>query len=306
MLKRRIAITLLLGMILVWHSGAVQAQQVKCEDVVKRALQQIKDKCANIPRNMICYANGGASIETISTATQTAFKSPGDMIALSNMKKINLSPYDEKTGTWGLVMMRVQANFPDAQPGQFVSMMLMGNVQLENTVDNKNRGAQGFIFKSGTATLACKQLPPSGILLESPKGKQRARLTINGAELDIGSKVFLKILPKTDKKLKQQFEVKTLEGLVNLTAKGKTTAIKPNQVSEIDLSEDYEADSVPDDAALFDPAEDDALPVETLGDLDEAVMDKATESIEPASSENQEPTGNEIQENTTSDSGDSE
>lgn len=276
-LMRRISIMLLLiGVLLIGQSGIAEAQQIKCEEVVKRALQQIKDKCANMPRNMVCYANGNASLETVSTATKTVFQSPGDMVALSAMKRINLAPYDEKTGTWGLVMLRVQASFPDSQPGQFVSMMLMGDVQIDNLANKDSKpGAQAFIFKSGTATLACKQLPPNGILLESPKGKQRAKLTMNGAELDIGSKVFLQTTAKTDKKPKPQFVVKTLEGLVNLTAKGKTTAIKPKQESEVDLTENYEIDGVPNDAATFDSADDDALPVETLGELDQGTMDNS-------------------------------
>ena len=192
MLKRRrfSVLSLLIGLLLIGYNGVALAQQLKCEEVVKRALQQIKDKCANIPRNTICYANGSASLETVSAATKTAFQIPGDMAALTSMKRISLSPYDEKLGMWGLVMLRVQANFPDSQPGQFVTMMLMGDVQLDQaarTSNNGKPGVQGFIFKSGTATLACKQLPPSGILLESPKGKQHARLTVNGAELEIGS-----------------------------------------------------------------------------------------------------------------------
>jgi hypothetical protein len=269
------AALILLGVLLWARSGLVEAQQIKCDDVVKRALQQIKDKCANVPRNMICFANGGVTLETVATDSKTEFAKPGDLVPLTALKRITLTPFDEKSGAWGLVLMRVQANYPDAQPGQFVSMLLMGDVQLDTVAPkpaSDKPGAQAFIFKSGTATLACKEVPPSGILLESPKGKQRAKMTMNGAEMDIGSKVFLQTTPKSAAKPKPQFVVKTLEGLVNLSAKGKTVAIKPQQESEIDLSEDYEIDGEPDDAATFDPASDDALPVGTLDEADAGVM----------------------------------
>ncbi len=240
---------------------AANAQALQCPEIVKQALQQVEQLCAAVGRGKMCYGN--SAVTTESTGAALAFARPGDIADLSAVKRLTLSGYDQKTGTWGVVMMRVQAGLPDSAPGQAVTMILLGDTQFAPVAGSK--GAQAYFFKTGSGTPGCKQMPANGMLLESPTGKQKAQLTLNGVDLSIGSRVYLTISTKS---AQPRLEVYTLEGEVEVTVDGETQIASEGQNVGVPLDENFEADDVPSEPVEEDPPTIDALPVDLIDQLE--------------------------------------
>jgi hypothetical protein len=112
-------------------TGIALAQDAACPDLVQTALDYIDAQCSGIERNQACYGN--LQIEAVPQTGVTDFKfdTPGDIETIASIGSLNLSGMltpDE----WGVTLMSVQANLPDSTPGQNVTMLLFGDVTIEN------------------------------------------------------------------------------------------------------------------------------------------------------------------------------
>jgi hypothetical protein len=258
---------------LVSLTPAAARQQIQCTAVVKKAFEDATKVCGAVGRNKACLVNPGADAQPIAGKTIN-FTKRGDTLPLADLKTLRLSPYDEKTGQWGVVVMRVQASFPDNLPGQNVSMILMGNVEItpqDKLVDGSPaKPMQSFYLKSGSQAPACKEMPADGVLLETPKNKESVRMAVNGASLSIGSKVFLRTQPD-QKTTKPEMVIQTLEGTVEITIAGITKAIAAGYKNEVPLNTEGATPTTDtwEDVILFEDEEDDGLPITVLDQLDE-------------------------------------
>lgn len=260
--KTRLLVVGLMGALCLWTLTA-RAQQIQCAEVVKKAMQQLKDKCETVGRNKVCYASGVIKAEPLDATKTLIFNAPGDTAGLGDFKRLTLNPYDSKAGVWSVALMRLQANFPDSMPGQAVTMMLMGDTEFGADATAK-KGAQAYYFRSGSGALACKEMPSDGILLESPAGKQPAKLTLNGIDLDIGSKVFLQLQKMPDKPTKTGMAIFTLKGSVKVTAKGMTQTVMPGYVVDVGLNDALIADEAPGEPEEDAPPGNEFLPVDVI------------------------------------------
>ncbi len=123
------SILLLLFSILVLPVAAAD-----CPSIVKTALDATNQVCSTIGRNQACYGNIKLSAEPQADVASFTFSKPGDMADIGGMKSITLTPLDATADTWGVALMKVQANLPDTLPGQNVSFILFGDVQIDNAV----------------------------------------------------------------------------------------------------------------------------------------------------------------------------
>jgi uncharacterized protein YgiM (DUF1202 family) len=62
------------------------------------------------------------------------FVQPGDKINVTGIQSLRVSAMNPLTGDWGVAMLHVQANLPNAVPGQNVTLLVLGDVQIENQV----------------------------------------------------------------------------------------------------------------------------------------------------------------------------
>ncbi|MBA3870120.1 MAG: SH3 domain-containing protein [Anaerolineae bacterium] len=105
-----------------------------CPDIVKTALNATDSACSAVGRNQACYGNISLTAEPQAGIVAFNFTKPGDLADIVGMKQLVLSPLDAKADTWGVALMKVQANLPDTLPGQNVSFVLFGDVQIDNAV----------------------------------------------------------------------------------------------------------------------------------------------------------------------------
>jgi uncharacterized protein YgiM (DUF1202 family) len=105
-----------------------------CGVLVEEAITLASDNCFEIGRNQVCYGNN--QIEAQGWTTEDiAFSVPGDVLDVGNLATLNTSALDEDAGTWGVALMKLQANLPDTLPGQAVTIVLFGDVELQNDVN---------------------------------------------------------------------------------------------------------------------------------------------------------------------------
>lgn len=199
---RKLAV-IMLAVFLPFAVIVTRAQQIQCADVIKRILQETGDRCKDVGRNKGCYGNdlivaSPADGVPLTGADAFKFNAPGDLTNLADLASLRLAALKEGSDEWGVGYLRVQANFPDSAPGQFVTMLLFGDTSIEDkskqvsdTSKTPQKSMQAVYFRTGGGALACKGAPTSGLILQTPKGATRAELTLNEVKLSVGSTVFI-------------------------------------------------------------------------------------------------------------------
>ncbi len=110
------------------------AQPNTCSTLVTQALQAVGSNCQTIGRNSACYGFDRVDTRFSSELEAGTFSLPADTIPLVEIADIRTQPLDLETSLWGIAMMNVQANIPNTLPGQAVTFLLLGDVQVQNDV----------------------------------------------------------------------------------------------------------------------------------------------------------------------------
>jgi hypothetical protein len=199
--------------------------------------------------------------------TDVLLSTPGDMTEIYNVNRVQLFPLDIDSEEWGLALMRVQANLPDALPGQNVLFLLFGDVELspEPSLQLASRYSNvstppvnAFRLRSGVGAPQCDTVPPDGVLIQTPHGVGRVELTINGVDLSLGSTVYFTAQESG------YLTVTTLEGSALVTTEdGESLALAGSQV-QVPLDEDLQPAAPPMMPEAYEIAALEDLPVEAL------------------------------------------
>lgn len=311
-----------------------------CPTIVKTALDATSNACSTLGRNQACYGNIQLSAEPQDTAAAFNFTKPGDLAEIGGMKSLTLSPLDAAADTWGVALMKVQANLPDSLPGQNVSFVLFGDVQIDNaaggtpatlavsakqavnvreqpsksgklvssvqpgteivtdgisedgawlrvhTADSSVQGwvsagivkvdgdvktlavvkadapsyspMQAFYFKSGLNDAPCTEAPDSGILIQTPQGAGKISLTVNGAEITLGSTAYFQAQPSGE------MTVSVVEGQGTVTAAGKTVVVPAGTRARVPLDANLTANGEPVGPEPYDAAALAPLPLKLM------------------------------------------
>ncbi len=113
----------------------VYGQTDDCPAIVKKALDATDTICSSTARNQACFGNINLNVESQANTAAFTFTKPGDLISVDGIKTMTLSPLDTQAGTWGVALMKIQANLLDTLPEQNVTFVLFGDVEIDNAVD---------------------------------------------------------------------------------------------------------------------------------------------------------------------------
>ncbi|MDZ4670971.1 MAG: hypothetical protein SH821_08880 [Phototrophicales bacterium] len=172
--------------------------------------------CGNLERNEICYGNFNLSATPQDGVGSFYFDRVGDKVSVNDLSTLELSPMNESTGEWGVAVMLLQANLPNTLPGQNVTIILFGNVTIQNvtTQEQVENGEfspmQAFYLTTGIGDSNCAEAPESGMLVQTPKGVGEVNFMVNGVEVAMGSTVMFQA--PTD----NQLNATTIEGVAVL------------------------------------------------------------------------------------------
>lgn len=101
-----------------------------CQTLTEQIMIQVAETCDATERNQACY--GYNLIEATSPVDEFTFDSIGDIVNVADIETLSIAPVDLEPETWGVALMRLQANLPDTLPGQNVSVVIFGDVNLQN------------------------------------------------------------------------------------------------------------------------------------------------------------------------------
>ncbi len=291
-------IPFLVILILCVSVSAVMAQD--CPALVEHALKAVDAACADTGRNQACYGNIQLDALVRPDTPNIQFQQPGDRLDLAAINALHLSPLNESTNQWGVALLKVQADLPDTLPGQNVTMLLFGDVQLTEAQadDSPLNPMQAFYFQSGPTDTHCLEAP-NGLLLQSPPGGPVTTLNINGAMVSFGSTVFVQAPAGSS-----QMTVSTLAGMAQVQSAGQATVVVQGAQTSLQLDSSGTVSSAPSQptslvdsllqpfvsainaSGLFTPTDQDAAAnahIQTLTDDDLIVPITPDHPVQPAS-----------------------
>lgn len=171
--------------ILVLFISTIAAQEV-CPPFVQQAIERIGTSCVLTERNQACYGDGLIAVDPQPNVRLEPFDVAGDKVALTAVKALTLSPLNVDNNEWGLSVLQVQASLPDTLPGQNVTMIVSGDVSLENA----GNAMEAFYFRGGIGAPGCASAP-NGIVIQTPEGAGQVELTANNITFSLGSTLIL-------------------------------------------------------------------------------------------------------------------
>jgi hypothetical protein len=217
--------------------------QTDCPAIVQTALDAADIMCRNTGRNQACYGNIDISAQAEAAADNFRFQVVGDTVNVSDLVSLRLSPLNEQTGAWGVAVLRLQANLPDTLPGQNVTFLLFGDVEISTAVDPNDpaqRPMQAFILRTGVSDAACDQAPESGLLVQTPEGAEEIAFNVNGVDVSMGSTVLF----QSD--ADEGMSVSTLEGAAFVAAEDDAQPIVPGSWVRIQMNSNLRASAGPE------------------------------------------------------------
>ncbi len=263
MLHSRFRLTLFSGLFtLIFGISAAQAQ---CADFVQQALGLMAQNCAAIAQNGACYGYNGVNATFSTPVASDFFTEPADLASIDQLTTLATRPYDPASGVWGIAVLKAQANLPGTLPGQAVTMVLLGDVNLQNMAD----GMQSFVVQTGVGQPSCAQVPPSSLTVQGPRNVH-VNLNVNGANFSIGSTVNFRA--NEDGRLR----VSTLDGRV-VTGSGIVIPAGFSRVATVDDQGIIIEESWSEEEII---TEEELLVLETFEDLPDEILNYEIDVLE--------------------------
>jgi hypothetical protein len=189
-------------------------RRARCPQIVARALELVSEACADTGRNQVCYGHIDLTAIPQPTASDFTFQKIGDITRVNDLTSLTLKPMNEEAGTWGVALMRLQANIPDTLPGQNVTFVLFGDASILPAAGPSGSPMQAFFLRTGIGDAPCAEAPSSGLLVQTPEGVGEVVFNINGVDISIGSTILLRSMTG------EEMTVSALEGAAVINVDG--------------------------------------------------------------------------------------
>jgi LysM repeat protein len=191
-----------------------------CSEVIEKAIASVGEACAEVGRNQACYGHRLINAET----TGAIFNDVGNIAALSDLRRLSITALNPAVGTWGVALVKAQANLPNTSPGQNVLLLLFGEASATGLSDDLS----AVVLSTGIGRPTCSEAPPNALLIQSPTGQQ-ITLNMNGATVTMGSTLYFTA------QAGGQMTIATLEGTGVVSANGGTRTVLPGTQVRLDL-----------------------------------------------------------------------
>jgi hypothetical protein len=235
--------------------------QASCPELVQDALAATDEYCAETERNEACYGNISINAELADGVT---FEKQGDRVPLAAVESLELAGLDTAAGTWGVTLIRAQADIPESLPGANLTFLLFGDVAIENAAEGDLTPMQAFYFKSGVGSPDCAEAP-DGILVQTPEGVAEVSFTVNGANVTLGSTAFFQTRLHDEGK-PPSLTMSVLEGQGTIEAFGVKQPVFAGSWVRVPIDADFNVAAAPNPPKPYQFGKDDlgVLPVNQL------------------------------------------
>jgi hypothetical protein len=117
-------------MLLILSLAPAALAQADCPAIISTALSAVDSACNETTRNQLCYGNIILKATPREAAATLPFEKSGDKVSITDVKTLQLSSFSLKDAEWGVALLKLQANLPDTLPGQNVTFLLFGDVNM--------------------------------------------------------------------------------------------------------------------------------------------------------------------------------
>jgi LysM repeat protein len=204
----------------------VAQTNLTCDQLVETALTTVDETCEGLGRNQACYGSDQVIAE-LQANTDAKFDAVGDIINLPLLKQITTSALDEAQQTWGVALIKAQANLPDSLPGQNVTLLVYGGAVLDNVTPDM----QAVILNTGVGGITCADAPTAAVVVQSPDGTQ-VNLKVNGASVTLGSTLYMTAVQN------DSLTIATIEGEGIVESAGITRVVSPGSQVSLPMTAD--------------------------------------------------------------------
>jgi hypothetical protein len=126
MFKLRVTVPTILILLM---SVSILYAQADCPVFVQNTLESVTEICSDTGRDEACYGNN--AIQASGRSSDFQFSTPGDLTSVGNIETLRLSNLSIGDEQWGIALMNVRANLPDASTAN-ATILLFGDVTVAN------------------------------------------------------------------------------------------------------------------------------------------------------------------------------
>jgi hypothetical protein len=113
--------------LLIMTATTVTAQTVDCPALLQQWIEAVRQGCAGLAVNQVCYGNPDVSVQAPENV-RIDFGDPGDVLGLSLARTLQTSAFDAAAESWGVALLNTRANLLTTG----VTLVAFGETRLEN------------------------------------------------------------------------------------------------------------------------------------------------------------------------------
>ena len=117
---------------------SVTAQDLACGEIVEDALWSIRQNCADLARDSLCYSHPSLDATFADESDAVDFSTPSHRAPLATLSRVKAKGLDLGSAHWGVALMNLGANFPQTYEGPGIIVLLAGDAEVINEVDPAN------------------------------------------------------------------------------------------------------------------------------------------------------------------------
>ena len=177
---RRIHVLILIILLMALSSGppsSISAQEPTCPGLVNHAFELVDRVCDGATNNEACYGHARLDAVPQPHARSLVFSEAGDIANVADLQSLRLSAMDLDSGWWGVGVIRVRANVPNANARQDASILLFGDVGIKNAVQTPAITDEVTIWTAGGASARVRTAPYDGLVIAALLDGQVATAT---------------------------------------------------------------------------------------------------------------------------------
>jgi uncharacterized protein YgiM (DUF1202 family) len=111
----------------------------RCPDIVQEALTTTDLLCQDASRDQACYGHVSVQARPQPGIDHLVFNQAGDIVNVQDVQALRVSAMNVDASIWGIALMRLKASLPDTPARQNITLLLFGDVQVENAMTQARR-----------------------------------------------------------------------------------------------------------------------------------------------------------------------
>lgn len=126
---------LLVCALLLLSAHFTSAQDLTCSETVAAAFESMRDNCADMPRDSLCYGHAPAAASFAAGDYAAEFAAPGALAPLVGLESLSTSADAAEAEGWGVAVINIGANLPQTYEGPGIIALLAGDAAVVNELD---------------------------------------------------------------------------------------------------------------------------------------------------------------------------